>query len=72
MTVNNNSDEKVINGFGREWRMFDQSQLGEKELYALFSAYFSIFPWDKVSKESIGFELVCGGKESWGVKSYHL
>ncbi|MCL4477970.1 MAG: class I SAM-dependent methyltransferase [Deltaproteobacteria bacterium] len=60
MKTNNNIDEKVVHGFGKEWSRFDQSQLNDKELYDMFSAYFTIFPWDKLPKNSVGFDLGCG------------
>ena len=60
MKISNNIDEKVVNGFGQEWSRFDQSQLNDKELYHMFSAYFTIFPWNKLPKNSVGFDLGCG------------
>ena len=60
MKMNSNIDEKVVHGFGKEWRRFDQSQLNDKELYDMFSAYFTIFPWNKLSENSVGFDLGCG------------
>ncbi|MCL4479593.1 MAG: class I SAM-dependent methyltransferase [Deltaproteobacteria bacterium] len=60
MKTNYNIDEKVVHGFGKEWDRFDQSQLNDKELYDMFSAYFTIFPWDKLPKNSVGFDLGCG------------
>ena len=58
--MNKNINEKVVNGFGKEWSRFDQSSLNEKELYEMFLSYFSIFPWNKLSKDSVGFDLGCG------------
>lgn len=39
-----NVDEATILGFGDEWTAFDQSDLDEPELKALFAQYFAIFP----------------------------
>ncbi|MDB9872653.1 class I SAM-dependent methyltransferase [Alphaproteobacteria bacterium] len=55
-----NVDHKTIQGFGYEWEKFDQSVLSEKEHEELFEAYFSIFPWNSLSKKSTGFDLGCG------------
>ena len=55
-----NIDERVVEGFGDEWQRFDQSDLSDEELLKLFDGYFSIFPFDIVTKESTGFDLGCG------------
>lgn len=55
-----NVDRKTVEGFGDEWMRFDQSSLTEPEQKALFDRYFSIFPWDKVTGESTGFDMGCG------------
>jgi len=55
-----NHNSKVISDFGDEWLRFDQSNLSESELRGIFNEYFSIFPWEKINKESIGFDLGCG------------
>jgi len=56
----NNKDQKTIEGFGDEWERFDQSQLNEDEHRDLFNLYFSIFPWEKLPKNSSGFDMGCG------------
>ncbi|HEY9634154.1 MAG TPA: class I SAM-dependent methyltransferase [Coleofasciculaceae cyanobacterium] len=58
--MTNNIDEKVVEGFGEEWSRFDQSVLSEHEQIEIFNAYFSIFPWQKLAKEAVGFDLGCG------------
>jgi len=53
-------NKKVIEGFGDEWLRFNQSNVNPKELKKLFFRYFDIFPFEKLSKNSIGFDLGCG------------
>lgn len=55
-----NIDESVIEGFGEEWSSYDQSELSQKELEKIFNNYFSIFPWEKIPKKAVGFDLGCG------------
>ena len=55
-----NIDNKTVKGFGEEWLKFDQSKLSNAESLRLFNLYFDIFPWDKISSKSIGFDLGCG------------
>ncbi len=52
-----NVDKTVVAGFGDEWSRFDQSELTHEELTKMFDNYFNIFPWEKVSKDAIGFDL---------------
>lgn len=46
--MSRNMDEKTVQGFGQEWRCFHQAALPELE--EQFQRYFSVFPWDQVSK----------------------
>lgn len=55
-----NIDNEVVAGFGDEWSRFDQSELSPDELERLFDNYFSIFPWDKLPADAVGFDLGCG------------
>ena len=55
-----NLDHKVVQGFGDEWNRFTQSELSSKELKDVFRLYFSIFPWDRLPKDAVGFDLGCG------------
>lgn len=55
-----NIDNEVVAGFGDEWTRFDQSALSPSELDAMFENYFSIFPWDTLPPNSVGFDLGCG------------
>lgn len=58
MTVN--ADRNTVEGFGDEWERYDQSALNSTEHMALFNRYFSIFPWDALPENPIGFDLGCG------------
>src|SRR6476659_3081070 len=55
-----NIDVKTVQGFGDEWQRFDQSMLSDVELNALFTQYFSIFPWERLPDCPEGFDLGCG------------
>ncbi|MBK9436378.1 MAG: SAM-dependent methyltransferase, partial [Chloracidobacterium sp.] len=50
-----NLDKNVVAGFGDEWSRFDQSTLSDDELHQMFDNYFSIFPWDGVPPDAVGF-----------------
>ncbi len=55
-----NIDPKVTDGFGDEWKRFDQTGLTIDERQKIFDEYFRIFPWEKLPKQSKGFDLGCG------------
>lgn len=55
-----NAVKNVVEGFGDEWSRFDQSALSADELEELSGDYFSIFPWDKLAANAVGFDLGCG------------
>ena len=55
-----NVDHETVEGFGDEWVRFDQSELPEQELMALFKSYFSVFPWHSLPENAEGFDLGCG------------
>ena len=46
-----NIDKETVEGFGEEWKRFDQSQLSKAEKQKIFEAYFSIFPWNLIGKD---------------------
>ena len=54
------NNNKTIDGFGDEWTKFDQSKLKQDELDEISKRYFNIFPLNKISKKSVGFDLGCG------------
>ena len=53
-------NQKVLKDFGQEWKKFNQTSLDKEELKYLFNQYFDIFPFEKINKNSIGFDLGCG------------
>jgi len=55
-----NLDEKTVADFGKEWKKFDHSTMFKEEEKIMFNDYFSIFPWFKISNNSIGLDLGCG------------
>ena len=55
-----NIDARVVGDFGREWAAFDQSGLSDAERQRLFDGYFSIFPWDALPADAVGFDAGCG------------
>ncbi|MEZ4403763.1 MAG: class I SAM-dependent methyltransferase [Kofleriaceae bacterium] len=55
-----NRDQATVDGFGDEWRRFDQAGVADAELAALFAAYFAVFPWDALPPDAVGFDLGCG------------
>src|SRR4051794_21668055 len=55
-----NIDVATVEGFGDEWRRFDQSELPEEELRATFEQYFAVFPWPDLPDAAVGFDLGCG------------
>ena len=55
-----NIDKKVIEEFGEEWTKFDYSHIDVKKLNENFNQYFNIFPWDKLPKNAVGFDMGCG------------
>ena len=55
-----NVDSDVVRGFGKEWRRFDQQSLDMAERRDLFKSYFSVFPWEQITPEAVGFDAGCG------------
>lgn len=60
MTNPKNLDSKTVEGFGDEWTRFDQTGMSSEDVSQAFDSYFSIFPWEVLSKDAIGFDLGCG------------
>ena len=58
--MSSNLDSKTVEGFGAEWTKFDQSGLAQAEHQQIFESYFKIFPWDRLPKDPVGFDLGCG------------
>jgi SAM-dependent methyltransferase len=55
-----NVDARTVEGFGDEWSRFDQSRLSERELSEQFDRYFTVFPWERLPADAVGFDLGCG------------
>jgi SAM-dependent methyltransferase len=56
----NNIDIKTVKSFSDEWSKFTQINLSESEAQIIFNKYFQIFPWVKLPREAIGFDMGCG------------
>jgi ubiquinone/menaquinone biosynthesis C-methylase UbiE len=56
-----NIDKKTVDSFGDEWTRYNQDNMSSKESSLIFDDYFNIFPWDILPKNSIGFDMGCGG-----------
>jgi SAM-dependent methyltransferase len=55
-----NQDADTVHGFGDEWQRFDQQAVDAAELDLVFAAYFSLFPWEALPPNPVGFDLGCG------------
>jgi SAM-dependent methyltransferase len=55
-----NLDEATVAGFGDEWARFDQSAADSGETQAQFEQYFSLFPWNSLPPDPVGFDAGCG------------
>lgn len=55
-----NVDLSVINDFGNEWQSMDQTVLPEWERKEIFDEYFSLFPWNDLPENPVGFDAGCG------------
>lgn len=54
-----NVDRATVEGFGREWEAFDQTELGSDEHHQIFERYFAHFPFDELC-DAEGFDLGSG------------
>ena len=55
-----NVDAETVAGFGDEWSRFDHGERSADELKAIFDLYFSIFPWDSLPPNAVGFDAGSG------------
>lgn len=55
-----NVDRLVTDGFGDEWRRFDQAGVPDHVQERIFDSYFSSFPWSRLSADAIGADFGCG------------
>ena len=58
--IEENLDERTVDGFGDEWERFDQAALSAEERQRIFESYFRIFPWADLMPDAEGFDLGCG------------
>ncbi len=54
-----NYDSKTVKDFGSEWSTFSQKK-NISELKKIYNNYFKIFPFNKINKNSFGFDAGCG------------
>jgi len=54
-----NADPAVIDDFGQEWTRFSQDGR-QQELFETFKRYFSIYPLDRLTTESVVADFGCG------------
>ena len=54
-----NKDKQVVDDFGLEWAKFTNSQQ-TPSIKRAFQQYFSVFPLDALSENSVGFDMGCG------------
>jgi ubiquinone/menaquinone biosynthesis C-methylase UbiE len=61
MTLDN-ADRPTVEGFGREWSTFTQSdtEFSAEERQRIFDGYFSIFPWQILPPDAAGADIGCG------------
>jgi len=55
-----NLDKNTVSSFGNEWDNFDQSKMSNIETQKIFDEYFKIFPFNKLTHDSEGFDMGCG------------
>jgi SAM-dependent methyltransferase len=58
-----NVDAAVVEGFGREWRTFRQTEhdLTPAQRLAIFDVYFALFPWERLPPHGgVGIDVGCG------------
>lgn len=55
-----NRDPKTVAAFSNQWARFEGMKRDPKEVRALFDRFFSLFPWDVLPKNPVGFEMGCG------------
>ncbi|QNM83143.1 class I SAM-dependent methyltransferase [Sphingomonas sabuli] len=68
MAESKNIDPLTVEGFGKEWAAFDQTEFAGEPYRRAFESYFSVFPFDDLPTGSEGFDLGCGsGRWAAGV-----
>lgn len=59
MTKKDNIDHKVVDDFGKEWRIFNHQDIDDSLMNKAFDSYFHIFPFSNL-KDAKGFDMGCG------------
>ncbi len=60
LRVRKNTDAGTVDSFADEWNRHQQDSLPEEEYRAMWQGYFSIFPWDDLPHDAIGFDMGAG------------
>jgi SAM-dependent methyltransferase len=55
-----NTDPATIEGFGEEWRAYDQSGDLQDELRVIFNKYFELIDWEKLPPSAVIMDVGCG------------
>lgn len=55
-----NLDKNTVKSFSDQWVRYDQSGMKNIEAKKIFKNYFSIFPWNKLTRSAEGFDMGCG------------
>lgn len=58
--MGSNVDQETVDGFGEEWVTYDQNVRSAADLQQTFDRYFSVFPWEQLPAEAVGFDAGCG------------
>jgi SAM-dependent methyltransferase len=51
---------QVVGGFGDEWSRFTNQSLADTELQEMFDLYATVFPWEELADDAVGFDAGCG------------
>lgn len=60
MSLSENLDKSVVEGFGEEWSRFTNARLDIGELQEMFKLYTADFPWADLPDDAVGFDAGCG------------
>ena len=58
--MDKNENKDLVEHYGLQWKDFDGTSRPKEETLKEFHSYFEIFPWEKLSCESEGFDAGCG------------
>lgn len=53
-------DAATVEGFGREWSVYDQTERDPTSTRRSFDRYFARFPWDALADGAVGLDVGCG------------